>query len=132
MFVVDYDPVAGIVRCTTGGFYNIEDSTEHLKLLRGSLDRCHREFRCVGLLVNAVGATVQSPEVVAEAKARPRYFSTSDRMAIIVPFALSRMQGARFFTSPQEKIFAAEDEGMAWLKAELACERQSPGIARTG
>ena len=132
MFIVEYDPVAGIVRCTTGGFFSITDAQEQMKQLRGALDRCHREFRCVGMLVFGVNATVQSPEVVANAKANAWYYSSRDRMAIVVPSALARMQGARFYTSPQEKIFAAEDEAMAWLTAELSRERQSTPQARYG
>lgn len=119
MFTVAYDEAAGIVRCTTMGFYSVAEVLENARRVRDAVARCQREFGSVAMLILASEASVQSKEVMEASQKDQWRVGPGDRMAIVLTSALARMQAARTFVSDQEKLFQTEAEAVDWLMAEL-------------
>ena len=131
MFSVEYDDKAGIICCSGGGFLKVEEIEQYGRAMQGEIRRSMREFGNVGLLsLSTESAKVQTTELMEAARDNWRRLGPDNRMALVVSSALMRMQAARIYNSEQEKVFATEAEGRAWLLEWRAAQRG--GAVRSG
>lgn len=119
MYLVEYDRARGIVRCTSSGFFTVEDVLAQRKATHIETERCRRDFGYVKILSASLDSQVQSAAVMEEAAlGRWRRVDPRDRLALVVSSQLFKMQISRTFQSDAEKAFLSEAEALAWLMAD--------------
>lgn len=118
MLTAHYDKKTGLIRSHSSGFLEVEEVRRYLADLKSAVSEARRHSGAVRLLIDSTGSVVQSAEVMEEfMRAESLITGANDRMALIVPSSLSRIQASRNFSSDREKAFTSEAEALEWLKA---------------
>lgn len=121
MFTVEYDESTGVVRCCSGRFLSVSDVRQYAMAVKDAAERATREYGNVAMLVISSAPQVQSAEVMETAQGvRTAYFGPHDRIAMVLPVGLAKLQAARIFASEQERIFTSEADALLWLTADRA------------
>ena len=130
---VRYDEGTGIIHCSGGGgFWSVEAIQQSGDAILGVMQRCRREFGNIAMLVVTDAPLVQTAEVLEATKRRMQAWGPNDRMAIVMSSALVNLQANRFLASDKCRIFASENEAVAWLTLNrMARTSASPRVTVT-
>ena len=118
MLTVEYDSKSGIVTSTSIGILTVESLLEGNRNIRVALQKAREDFGRALYLVDARETVVQPQSVMEEVEREGRLITHGeDRMAVVVPSALTSMQARRLFNHSNEAIFNSMDQAMAWLQS---------------
>lgn len=119
MIALDYSVATGIVTSTSSGLLTVEEIRRATHDVRALLGRARTNFGRALYLVDARSTVVQTREVIdAVAQDGSHLSHPDDRMAVVLPTALTSMQTRRIFVSTNERVFHAMDDAITWLQAD--------------
>jgi hypothetical protein len=118
MIVVQYDRQSGIVTSTSAGILTVEDIRLGTLEIRAALQRARDDFGRALYLVDARQSVVQPQNIMEEVERAGALITHSeDRMAVVIPSALTGMQTRRVFNQSNEATFQSIDQALAWLRS---------------
>lgn len=110
------DPIDPVIVVTGSGLWTVEQMATHLNEYRGALLR-KRGRNGVRVLVALADSGAQLPAVtdLLTASLKSCHQPDDDRVAMVVPGALARMQMRRLLDTGNHEFFGSIDEAQAWL-----------------
>ena len=114
------DPDDPIIVVTGSGLWTVEQMTAHLGEYRAALLRKRRDGRGARVLVRLEDTGVQLPAVTEVLTSTLRTcHQPGDRVAMIVPGALARMQMRRLLDGGNHAFFESVRDARAWLAMQV-------------
>ena len=115
-FKVTCDVDTGLVNCKFSGFVSDADAEELVEELTRAIHAARRRYGPLRMLIDNRDGTVFSTSVTASVAVLKSVYDQKDRIAVIVPTGLRKLQAQRN-VSDQTCIFLTEDEAMNWLRS---------------
>lgn len=116
LYRLEHDGAHHLVRATITGCWVGKDLERYADDLRPMMAICRSRYGMAKLLVDRLGAPVQSQAVHNRLiQLMPTYLRDTDALAMVVSSALVRMQAKRVLILSRSDIFLDEGEALAWL-----------------
>jgi hypothetical protein len=122
VFSFELDSEAGVLVARCRGFWSVEDAEHYCDRLEVEASCARRLSGRLRLLVDIVGQSVQSGEVMQSLfRGKAIALRTAlDRVAVVQRVALGKLQTGRVISSGQSRVFDSAAEAMEWLRQEAA------------
>lgn len=115
-FSIGVDDKNDVLLVVGSGFWSVETIERHFDDLSELLNRHRIAGKSVRVLVDIREAAVQAPDVMSCVKKRTdNIYESQDRVAVVVPSALAKMQMRRSLASQIHEVFTELDSARQWL-----------------
>ena len=118
MLVVSFNDEGGWIDVSGSGFWTQEDMDRYVAALPAMLAKARRAEGRATLLADISDAAVQTQDVIDRiSEFTAEMFTAEDKIAIVIPSMIMKMQMRRGVKGAQLQIFASKDEAKDWLRA---------------
>jgi hypothetical protein len=118
VITVGYDREAGVIRAVGIGIWSLGQVDAYFAHFRRLAAGMRRGGGIVRAIADLRDGGVQSPEIDARvAEHKQGLYQDGDRLAVVVPSSLAKMQVRNKLNSTQHAVFISPDAAETWLRA---------------
>lgn len=117
MLVVSFNDEGGWIDVGGSGFWTQQDLDGYVASLPAVLTKARRVDGRAALLADISAAAVQTQDVIDRiSDFTAEMFTADDRIAVVIPSMIMKMQMRRGVKGAQMQIFASREEAKNWLR----------------